>query len=161
MDKQKALEKLRMECSRMELCTGQVMRKLLRWRQSDLRNGRVSLTEEEMASIVESLVKERFVDDSRFAEAYVRDKARFAKWGRVKISYNLKSLGIGESIISGAIAANSSLFDGDLLDSILEKKLKQLKESDSPKVKREKLLRFALGRGFEYDQIIPKIKNLG
>lgn len=161
MEVQQALDRLRMECSKVERCRAQVMKRLIRWRDSDIKGGSAGFTGEEMDSIVESLVQERYIDDFRFAGAYVRDKARFSKWGKVKISYNLKKLGISDTIVSKVMAENASLFGDDVLDILLEKKRKELKESDSPLVKKQKLLRFALGRGFEYDQILPKIKDLG
>ena len=114
-----------------------------------------------MDSIVNSLVEEKYVDDCRFAGAYVRDKARFSKWGKVKIAYNLKMLGIAKEIVAGALEENAELFSGELLEQLIVKKWNSLGEKFPIAAKREKVLRFALGRGFSYDQILPVIKRLG
>lgn len=160
MTSQQALERLQVACSKAEYCSGQIKRKLLRWRQKDLLEGRAGFSDEQIEEIINKLVGDRYVDEARFAGAYVRDKARFSKWGKVKIAYNLRNMGVSEHIISSSLAENEALLGGDTLDQLLERKYKQLKESDSVDVKKQKLIRFALGRGFEYNQIISKIKNL-
>lgn len=160
MTPQQALERLRAQCSRAEYSTGQVRRKLALWSGRNALAGKEPFPQEEISGIVDSLVKDRFVDDARFADAYVRDKARFMKWGAVKISYNLRGLGVGEEIVRRALAENSSIFGDDMLEELLEKKWRQMKEGEPLEKRREKLLRFALGRGFEYDRIIRAIKDL-
>ena len=105
------------------------------------------------------MVRERFVDDARFADAYVRDKVRFARWGRMKVLYNLKGLGVDAEIVGEALEANSSLFGDDMLVELLQRKWGQMKPGETLERKREKLLRFALGRGFEYDRIMRVIKD--
>ena len=112
--------------------------------------GKLPFTAEEMEKIVESLQKDKFVDDARFANAYVRDKARFSKWGKVKVAYNLKALGVDASIVNEALSCNASLFEGDTLIKLLEVKCRSLDKVATVEKKREKLLRFALGRGFGY-----------
>ena len=109
----------------------------------------------------EARLEEKYVDDCRFAGAYVRDKARFSKWGKVKIAYNLKMLGVGKEIVSRVLEENADLFSDELLEQLVVKKWNSLGEKVAPAAKREKVLRFALGRGFGYDQILPVIKRLG
>ena len=99
------------------------------------------------------------MDDARFAGAYVRDKARFSKWGAVKIAYNLKRLGVGPAAVKAALHENSSLFGDDLLLDTMRKKWKSFKEDEPLAKKREKLVRFALQRGFDYGQIMKLIND--
>ena len=159
MTPQQALERLQAQCSRAEYCTGQIRRKLLVWSGKNELAGKQPFSQEEMEGIVGALVGDRYVDDARFADAYVRDKARFAKWGRVKVQYNLKVLGIDPMIIRVALEENSVLFDDGMLEELLRKKWNLMRPGDTLEKKREKLLRFALGRGFEYDRIMGVIKN--
>ena len=161
MTPQKALERLQLRCSRVELCCGQVRKKLQEWSVKNVKEGKEPFPDSVIDSIIEQLVKERYVDDSRFAEAYVRDKARFSKWGKVKISYNLRVLGVPDDIVRSALENNSACFAAEFLEDLLRKRWDMLPESDSLERKRSKILRFALGRGFGYDQIIPIIKMLG
>lgn len=129
------------------------------WSGKNKLAGKQPFSQEEMEGIVGALVGEKYVDDARFADAYVRDKARFAKWGRVKVQYNLKVLGIDPMIIRVALEENSTLFDDGMLEELLRKKWNLMRPGDTLEKKREKLLRFALGRGFEYDRIMGVIKN--
>ena len=91
----------------------------------------------------------------------MRDNARFAKWGKVKIAYNLKMLGVGKSFVVRALEENSALFSDEFLEQIVIKKWNSLGDKVDSAAKREKVLRFALGRGFGYDQILSVIKRLG
>lgn len=159
MTPQQALARLQGQCSRAEYCSSQVRQKLSRWRDASLAKGMPSFTEDEAEDILRSLVEEKYVDDARFAGAYVRDKARFSRWGEVKIAYNLKMLGIQASVIRIALEENAELFGEDVLLDVLQKRWRQMKENDSLEVKRQKLLRFALGRGYGYGQIMDAIKG--
>ena len=159
MTPEQALARLQGQCSRSEQCTGQVRRKLQRWSDTQKQKGMEEFTEREIERIISSLVKDRFVDDARFAGAYVRDKARFAGWGAVKIAFNLKGLGVAEAVVKDAIAENMDCFASSRLNEILQKKWNSLKPDISLQQKREKVLRFALGRGFQYGQIMDIIKK--
>ena len=159
MTPEQALARLQRQCSRSEQCSGQVRRKLQRWSDAQKQKGMEEFTEREIERIISSLVKDRFVDDARFAGAYVRDKARFAGWGAVKIAFNLKRLGVAEAVVKDAIAENMDCFASSRLNEILQKKWNSLKPDISLQQKREKVLRFALGRGFQYGQIMDIIKK--
>ena len=161
MTPQQALARLQGQCSKAEYCTGQIRKKLLRWSERNSVVGKEPFSELQIESVVNALLEEKYVDDSRFAGAYIRDKARFAKWGKVKIAYNLKMLGIGKEIVAAALEENAGLFSDELLEQLVIKKWNSLGEKITLAAKREKVLRFALGRGFGYDQILPIIKRLG
>ncbi len=161
MTPEKALERLQVLCSKREICSGQARKKLQEWSMKNVREGKEPFPDSVVSEMICRLVDDRFVDDARFAEAYVRDKARFAEWGKVKIAHNLRVLGVSEGVVRGALENNGELFSGEHLEKLLRKKWNLLREGDSVEKKREKLLRFALGRGFGYDQIIPLLKRLG
>lgn len=161
MTPQQALARLQGQCSKAEYCTGQIRKKLLTWSERNRVAGKEPFTESDIDCIVNDLLRDKYVDDGRFAQAYVRDKARFAKWGKVKIAYNLKMLGVGKSFVDRALEENSSLFSDELLEQIVIKKWNSLGDKVESATKREKVLRFALGRGFGYDQILSVIKRLG
>lgn len=75
----KALERLEALCAKSERCTEEVRRKLYAWR----------IGPEDIDSIISSLKERRYIDDERFAHAYVRDKWLFSHWGRRKILMGL------------------------------------------------------------------------
>ena len=160
MTPQQALARLQVQCSKCELCSGQVRKRLHRWNMAQQQKGMPGLSLQQMEEILDSLIKEKFVDDFRFAGAYVRDKARFSGWGAAKIAYNLKGLGVSDDVAAAALEENKECFGSDLLEKILEKKWNSIKTDIPLQKKREKVLRFALGRGFQYAQIMDVIKTL-
>ena len=154
-----ALARLQGQCSKAEHCCSQIRKRLLGWSLKEVACGRPGFSDVEIERIISSLVEDRFVDDARFADAYVRDKARFSKWGAVKIAYNLKRLGVDPSVIKAALRENSSFFGEEMLVELMQKKWKGLKAEEPLARKREKLVRFALQRGFDYGQIMKVIND--
>lgn len=159
MTPQQALARLQVQCSRSEQCSGQVRRKLQRWSDAQMMKGLAGFTSGQIEEIIASLVQDRFVDDARFSGAYVRDKAKFSGWGALKIAYQLKALGVDASIVQQALADNQEVFDNGSLEKLLRKKWDSLKKDLAMQQKREKVLRFAVSRGFSYVQIMDIIKN--
>ena len=136
------LYKLAARCSTSEQCLSDIEAKL----------GRYDLTEEERTRILRHLVEEKYVDDRRYAEAFVRDKYRFNKWGRIKIAQGLRMKGIDSETIKGAMEA----IDEAEYMSILQDLIKAKRKSTTGKSNYEingKLIRFATGRGFEFAAI--------
>jgi regulatory protein len=122
--------------------------KLLRW----------GVSREDSDRIIDRLIDEKYIDESRYALAYVRDKVRFSHWGRVKIKSMLRMLRISEQDISNAFDS----FDEDeylgVLEGVIESKRKTLPEAESY-ASRVKLIRFALQRGFEMHEIAKFISE--
>ena len=87
------LYKLAAKCSTSEQCLSDIEAKINRY----------DLTEEERTRILRHLVEEKYIDDRRYAEAFVRDKYRFNKWGRIKITQGLRMKGIDKETISNAM----------------------------------------------------------
>ncbi|MDH6354159.1 regulatory protein [Dysgonomonas sp. PH5-45] len=144
-----ALAKIAGYCSKAERCEFDVRKKLNGW----------ELTAEEQERIVSRLKKENFLNDKRFCQSFARDKARFNKWGKVKIAFELKRKKIQQAFIDECL---SELDDADLIESltkILETKLKSVKAKNSYEL-RGKLMRFALGRGFTAEQITKAMKGM-
>ena len=135
-------------CSQSERCVADITEKLLRW----------GISREDSDRIVDRLIEEKYIDESRYAIAYVRDKVRFSHWGRVKIKSMLRMLRISEPDISNAF----DLFDEDeylaVLEGVIETKRRSLPEADSY-ASRVKLIRFALQRGFEMHEITKFISE--
>ena len=128
------------------------------------------LTAEDIPYILHLLEKEKFIDDRRFAGAYVRDKLRLNGWGKNKISYMLRSLGVEEYVIREALAENYREADtrkeqdcpdaGEVLRKLVENKWKSLKKSEPLQNRKMKVLRFAVGRGFEYSRVLEILQEI-
>ncbi len=130
-------------CAAGEQCIAQIADKLTRWGQSP----------ETTARIVDMLVEERFIDERRFARAYALDKFRYNGWGRLNISRNLRHLGISEADQREGIGAIEGKEYRQALRTLLAAKARSVK-AKSTYERNGKLVRFALGRGFEMDEIM-------
>ena len=134
---QEALLRLSALCAQGEHCQHEMLEKMRRW----------GLDDEAQARIMERLVAERYVDDERFARAFVNDKIRYQKWGRRKIEQALWQKRIADDVRQRVLDA---VDDGEYL-AVLQPLLRQKRRSltaASPYELDMKLVRFALGRGF-------------
>ena len=135
-------------CCQSEHCVADITEKLLRW----------GVSREDSDRIIDRLIDEKYIDESRYALAYVRDKVRFSHWGRVKIKSMLRMLRVSEQDISNAFDS----FDEDeylgVLEGVIESKRNTLPEAESY-ASRVKLIRFALQRGFEMHEIAKFISE--
>jgi len=136
------LYKLAAKCSTSEQCLSDVESKLAKY----------DLTEEERTRILRHLVEEKYIDDRRYAEAFVRDKYRFNKWGRIKIAQGLRMKGIDSETISTAMKAIDEAEYLDILRDLIKAKRKSTRGKNDYEIN-GKLVRFATGRGFEYAAI--------
>lgn len=136
------LYKLAAKCSVSEQCLSDIEAKLSRY----------DLTEEERTHILRHLVEEKYVDDRRYAEAYVKDKYRFNKWGRIKIAQSLRMKGIDTETIKSAMGAIDEEEYMDILRDLIKAKRRSTRGSSEYEIN-GKLIRFATGRGFEFAAI--------
>ena len=98
------------------------------------------------------LVKERYVDDERYARAFVKDKVRYNKWGRRKVEQALWQKRIDDDIRERVLDEVDEEEYLNVLRPLLKQKRKSTKAENDYELK-QKLVRFALGRGFTYDII--------
>lgn len=129
-------------CAQAEHCQWEMTEKMRRW----------ELDEAAQARAMQKLVKERYVDDERYARAFVKDKVQYNKWGRRKVEQALWQKHIDEDIrqrVLNEVAADEYL---DVLRPLLKQKRKSIKASNDFELN-QKLMRFALSRGFTFDLI--------
>ena len=129
-------------CAQAEHCQWEMLEKMRRW----------EVPEEAQARVMQRLVKERYVDDERYAQAFVKDKIRYNKWGRRKVDQALWQKHIDEDIRKHVLDE----VDDDEYLSVLRPLLKQKRKStkaNSDYELNQKLMRFAMGRGFTFDII--------
>lgn len=147
-DPLKVADRMRGLCSRREYCRQDIMKKVLAALDGDA---------EEAGKIVGRLVEERYIDDGRFASAFARDKSSISGWGETKIRYMLSARGIDRETINAALQEIDSGKAADRLEKLLANKVRSLKDDPQRKLK---LLRFAMGRGYQYDEAVEVIDSL-
>ncbi|MDO8952384.1 MAG: regulatory protein RecX [Draconibacterium sp.] len=133
-----AYAKMAQLCSRSEQCSADIRKKIIAYEIMD------ELVEE----IISKLKAEKFLDDERYVKAYVSDKFRLNKWGKIKMRYYLKAKGLHESVIEKALREIKEDQYKKALIATLKEKAKKTK-SDNKFEKMSQIIRFALSRGFE------------
>lgn len=146
---EQALRSLMNLCVKAERSEFDVRRLLERW----------GVAERERQRIVDTLVRERFVDNRRYAEAYVREKVRFSGWGRYKIRAALRAKRIDESIVEEALEQVDGASMREKLEHRLQMKMNRTKSRDAYDL-RGKLVRYGAGLGFDTDTVLEIVERL-
>jgi len=141
---QEVFTALAAECARREHSSGEMLQKMKKWGFGD---------EQTRARVIARLVREKYVDDERFARFFISDKIKFNKWGRKKIEQALWAKGVSEDISRPQLDNIDKETYLEVLRPLIKSKRKSIKGGDDYEI-RNKLIRFALGRGFELDLIM-------
>jgi len=140
MTGQQAYAKLTTLCARSEHCQHDMLEKMRQW----------GVNEEEQAQVMARLVDERYVDDERYARAFVNDKIRYNKWGRRKVEQALWLKHIDRDIAQQVLNDIDDSEYINILRPLLKQKQRTLKASANQE---RSLIKFALSRGFTMDII--------
>jgi regulatory protein len=147
-DKKTALQKAANWCAYQERSQQEVRDKLYGWQMKSA----------EVEEIISSLIAENFLNEERFAFAYVSGKFKIKKWGKIKIKQGLKLKHVPDPIIRKAL---NSIADDDYmatLEHLLEKKQRTEKERN-PMKRQFKLLTYLYSKGFEKDMVMSVLKK--
>lgn len=139
---QEAFSRLSALCARGEHCQHDMLEKMRQWAVDD----------EVQARVMERLVKERYVDDRRYADAFVREKVRFNQWGRRKVEQALWMKHIDGDTAREALDTISDEEYVDILRPLLRQRRRSIKAQSDYELNM-KLMKWAVGRGFTMDII--------
>ena len=142
MTEQEAYLQLAALCAQAEHCQQEMRDKMKRWEIDETVQNR----------IIARLVKERYIDDERYARAFVKDKIRYNKWGRRKVQQALWQKRIDDDIQRRVLDEIEEKKYLDVLRPLLKQKRKTIKAQSDYELN-QKLMRFALSRGFTFDII--------
>ena len=129
-------------CAQGEHCQYEMLEKMRRWEV----DGTVK------ARVMQKLVAGRYIDDERFARAFVKDKVRYNKWGRRKVEQALWLKHIADDIRQRVLDEVDDEEYLRVLRPLVQQKRRTIKAVDDYE-KNRKLVRFALSRGFTFDII--------
>lgn len=135
-----ALASLMRLCAKAERSSGDALRLMRGWGVAD----------GDARAVLERLIADRFIDDRRYAEAFVREKMNLSGWGRYKIISALRAKGIPQALVAEAVAQTDDADMHGRLSEILARRMRTLKAS-SPFDARAKLMRYALSQGYDYE----------
>ncbi len=147
---QEALARLEQLCARAEMSEGEAREKMRRWQ----------IPAADADKIIGSLLRHRFIDDRRFARAFVNDKVRFSRWGRRKIKSALMMKRVSQDIISEVLGE----IDEDIYTNGLRHIIKSMIDR-SPDIiltyeQRTKLYRRILSRGYEPQLAAAELRSI-
>ena len=135
-------------CAETEHCTQDVMRKMGEW----------GVEETDIVDLLEVLLREKFVDDARYAMSYVSEKWKLYQWGKIKIRHQLEEKGISESLVEAAIDSIPQQEYISAVEDILHHKWTELKgKNDVATLK--KVAAFGASRGIEEELIEAWIES--
>lgn len=141
---EQALASLMRECARAERSSGDALRLMKRW----------GLNDGDAQRVLQRLQAERFIDDSRYAEAFVRDKLNLSGWGAYKIKSALRTKGVSKEILEAIVAPMLDATDmAERLEEMMHRRMRTLKYK-TPYDAKTKLIRFAASRGYDMEQAI-------
>ena len=109
--------------------------------------------------VLRRLVEMRFIDDSRYAEAFVRDKLRFSGWGAYKIRAALRNKGIASEIIDEALAQADGETMSERLAAMLERKRRSVKYA-TPYELKTKLIRYGASLGYDFESVAEAVARI-
>ena len=136
-------------CSNSEHCSIEVENKLKQWGAPD----------ETIRSIMVHLLKERYIDNKRFCQAFVHDKYKFNRWGRQRIRQELRMKQLEEADIACGMEEIDEKEYMDGLKELLLNKNKGVKAKNDYE-RAQKLMRYAVGRGFLIEEVAQCIKHV-
>ena len=146
---EQALVSLMNLCAKSEKSSGDARRLMKGW----------GVEAAEAEKVLQRLISERFIDDSRYAEAFVREKINLSGWGAYKIAATLRQKGINRDIIASALEQYDHIDVVERLTLFLTRKLRTVKAKNVADL-RAKLFRYAAGQGYDFSTAREVVESL-
>ena len=144
---QEALPKMAAFCAYQDRCHQEVIEKL----------EFLGINDDEALEVVSFLIKEKYLDEERFARTYARSKFRHKHWGRLKIKQALKHKGLNDTCIKLGLSEIDPNEYYEHLTNYAQKKLDSLQNDKNATFK---TIQFLVGKGFEYNLITDVLSDL-
>lgn len=144
-----ALHKLQHFCAYQERCHQEVYDKLKK----------MQMIPEAIDQIIVALIQDNYLNEERFAKAFVSGKFRMKQWGRQRLRLELKKRDITKRLIDSAIAEINETEYLETFHLLATKKCASLSETNTLK-KKKKLADFLLYRGWESHLVYEKVNTL-
>lgn len=148
MNAEQALTYAAALCNRAEYCTAEIAEKLRK----------KGLGPTDIRTVVRKLTDLRLIDDSRYAQAFVRQKVQNQLWGRRKIAVELRRKRIDADIIADALDQIDETDYLDILKTVIKRKARTLADPDD-RTARAAIARYAIARGFEPSLIFDLLRH--
>ena len=144
-----ALEKAKRFCAYQERCQQEMRDRLYEWKQEP----------ETVEAIIAGLISDDFLNEERFAKAYARGKFRIKSWGRIKIKLSLKQKKISDYCINKGLQEIEETEYFITLNKLAEKQFVKITDKN-PLLKKQKLTRLLLSKGYEQDIVYDTVEKV-
>ena len=146
---EQALNALMRLASRSEKSSGDAMRLMRNW----------DVEPSARAGVLQKLIDNKFIDDRRYAEAFVRYKMRFSGWGAFKLRSALHAKGIAGEIVDEVLRSLDSDNMTERLRDRLERKMRTVKFASRYDLK-SKLMRYGASLGYDFESVADVVDSL-
>lgn len=146
---EQALAALMRLCARAEKSQEDARRLMRGW----------GLAERDAEGVLAKLVRDCFIDDARYAGAFVREKLRLSGWGEYKIRTALQRKRIDRALIDAALAQADRPAMGERLRRQLERRARTTRHTTQYELK-TKLIRYGLSLGYDYETVVEAASGL-
>ncbi|GAA3600294.1 regulatory protein RecX [Flavivirga amylovorans] len=146
---QEATKKLEHYCAYQERCHQEVRQKLTN----------MHMIPEAIDMIIVHLLEHNFLNEERFAKAFVSGKLKIKHWGRRRLTYELKKKDVVKVNINQALSEIGNEEYIEVFNDLAEKKANSIKETNKFK-RRKKLIDFLIYKGWESDLVYEKANEL-
>lgn len=150
MDKKTALQRLQRYCAQAEHCHYEVQQKLRDW----------GVGRDDADEIILELIEDRFLNEGRFALAFVHDKFHLQQWGKTKIVQHLRQKRVSDNCIDEALEQIKPSHYAETIEQLARRKAAQLPNGLHYLQRKQKIVAFLLQRGFEFEQIMPLLEQI-
>jgi regulatory protein len=123
-----------------------------------IKAGKTGMNVAETEKAIQLLEEQGFLDERRYAEAFVNGKLKYNQWGKIKIRVELRSKSVTQSFINECIEAIDPDEYMDVLRGIISKKGLTLQQS-AHEVAFARLVRYAMSKGFEYELVLKAVNE--
>jgi len=147
-DPKVVLEKIQKYCLFQDRCQSEVAKKLASF----------PISVEDKEAIINQLIDDRFLDEERFTETFIRSKFNQNRWGKLKIKMALQAKGVGNRIIDKWIDSLDEEKYIDCINYLIQQKKRSIK-SDNPLEVKHKVANYIIGKGFESELVWQQISH--
>lgn len=147
LTEQEAFNKAAAYCAGAEHCNAEIRKKMEAW----------GVHPDYQEKAIARLNQEKYIDEQRFCRSFIHDKLRYNQWGRIKIAQALRQKDISTQLIRETLSEVDEEEYVQVLKKILQTKAKSIKAA-SDYERNGKLIRFAIGRGFEMPYITRHLR---
>lgn len=128
----------------------------------DVRNKlfEYGLSSDDVDLLISQLINDGYLNEERFAKTFAGGKFRIKGWGRIKIVHELEAKGLTRNCIQAGLKEIDEIEYSRTLHELLEKKSSTIDEDDAY-VRRDRIARYAIQKGFEPDLVWRSIKEMG